>query len=227
VSAVAARVLTGVVLVAAGVVPAAGQTMQPRSEPKPWEFAGGVTLIAPVTLDTPDASLVDPAGGPFTLFALRGETGAGFGVEAMLSTLAGGRVDAEIAGSFTRFDVRALIESDTEDVPDVTLAETLTRFGIEGAAVWRLSESERATWFARGGIGWLRELTSDDSVAEDGLFVNVGAGVKYWLKVSPTTRSRFGVRVEGRALFRRRGIELEDRTFRLWPVLAGSAVFRF
>lgn len=221
-----ARLLLSAALVLVSA-PVVAQTMQPRPEPKPWEFAGGVTLIAPVNLDTPNATLVDPVGGPFTLFATQGETNAGLGVEAMLSTVAGGRIDAEIAGSFTRFDVRMMIESDVEDVPDVTIAETLTRFGIEGAALWRLSESDRTVWFARGGVGWLRELTSDDSVAEDGLFVNVGAGVKYWLKVNPATRSRFGVRVEGRAMFRRRGIELEDSAFRIWPVLAGSAVFRF
>lgn len=203
------------------------QDEAPQPPRIPWELAVGAIVIAPASLGTIDASLLDANGNPVSLFRSRNDTRVGLGLEASLGAPVSPRVDVEFSGGWTRFDVRASIEDDFEDVPDVTLTETLTRFSVEGAVLYRFAGGPRAAWFVRGGAGWLRELSSDAAMADDGLLVNGGVGVKYWMRTNAAGEGRFGIRAEVRVLTRKGGIDIDDRSFRMWPVVAGAAVFKF
>ncbi len=205
---------------------ASAQTAQ-ATPARQWEFAGGVSFVAPATLGTTSAELLRPDGSSLTLFRARNETGAGRGLEAHIGTAVARRFDVEMSGIWMRFDARAVISGDAESVPGVTLTETLTRFSIEGAAVWKLVDGVRVQWFVRGGAGWMRELSSDMALASDGVVVNAGGGMKYWPGATRPGQGRFGLRAEVRLLGRRGGIAIDDGSFRLWPVVAGSALVRF
>ncbi len=132
-----------------------------------------------------------------------------------------------MTAAWTRFEVRTAVSDDFEDVPDVTVSDTLTRFSVGGAVLWRFVDRPRVSWFARGGGAWMRELSSDASLVEDGLLIEAGVGVKYWMSTNPAGEGRFGLRAEFRALNRRRGIEIDDGSFRIWPLVTASAVVRF
>ena len=218
--------LSGLLAALGTAAPALAQA-PPQQPSRQWEFAGGVSWVAPQSLGTTDADLLAPDGSPFPLFRARNEAGAGLGFEAHLGTSVARRLDVEFSGAWTRFDARSLITDDADDVPEVTLSERLTRFSVEGSVVWRFAERNRVVWFLRGGAGWMREIASDRALSEDGWLVNGGLGVKYWPGANPAGQGAFGLRGEFRVLTRKDGIAIDDGGFRIWPVVAGSAVVRF
>jgi hypothetical protein len=222
--------LAAVVLLAmAAATPSQAQTAPDAAKGprRAWDVAVGVQMITPASLGTLDADLTDPAGAPVRLFRTTTDTGLALGLEANIGTSVSRRFDVEFSGAWTRFDVRSRISDDFEDVPAITVSETLTRFSAGGAVLWRFVDRPRTAWFVRGGVGWMRELSSDASLVEDGLLVDAGVGVKYWLSTNAAGDGRFGLRAEFRVLNRRQGIEIDDGSTRLWPVVAGTAVFRF
>jgi hypothetical protein len=221
------RLAAGLLVVLAMPAQSWAQTQAPQPPRTPWELAVGGVMITPLSLGTVDANLQDGSGNPVTLFRARNDAGLGFGLEANIGAPVSPRVDVEFSGGWSRFDVRSAISDDFEDVPDVTLTETLTRFSVEGAVLYRFAGSGRTAWFVRGGGGWLRELSSDAALASDGLLVNAGVGVKYWARTNAAGQGRFGIRAEFRVLTRTGGIDIDDRSFRMWPVAAGSVVFKF
>jgi hypothetical protein len=207
-----------------GVVPAGAQ---PPAQRRALELAGGIVWIAPRALGSVDAELLDQDGTPVTLFRADVEAAAALGLEVILSQAVARAVDVEIIGGWTRFDAETVITDDFEDVPDVTLTETLTRYSIEGGVLWRFAERGRLSWFLRGSGGWMRETVSDMSLAENGWVAGGGIGLKYWMSRRPTGQDQFGLRAEMRVLYRRDGIALDDGAFRIWPAAAASAVVKF
>jgi len=208
--------------------PAIAQTsQQPHAPHKSWELAVGGLAILPTSLGAMDANLLDPTGAPFRLFRTSTDTSLGLGLEVNVGTAVSRRLDVEFSGAWTRFDVRTKISDDVEDVPGLTATETLTRFSAGGAVLWRFAQGARAAGFLRGGVGWMRELSSDAALAEDGLLLDAGVGVKYWLSTNAAGDGRFGLRAEFRVLNRRQGIDIDDGSTRLWPVVVGTAVLKF
>jgi hypothetical protein len=205
----------------------ATQAEAPAKPSRTWELAAGVLVVVPTSLGSANANLLDPQGGTLPLFRTSTDAGMGLGFEANVGTAVAKHVDVELSGAWTRFDVRTTVSDDFEDIPGITVSDRLTRFSVEGAVLWRFVEKTRVSWFVRGGAGWMRELSSDASLVEDGLVLNAGVGMKYWLSANPAGQGTFGLRAEFRVLNRRRGIEIDDGSFRLWPVVAGSAVVRF
>lgn len=228
------RLMGCAVILAVGAASAAAQVTRPTGmsdrDPPPlphaWEVAGGITWAGPVDLGSVDATLVAPSGSPFTLFRTSNEIRQAVGIEVHLLNRLAPRVDAELTGTFTRADVETRVFADVEDVPDATLTAGLNRYTVEGSVLWRFKDGERTTSFLRGGVGWMRELDSEESLVENGVLLHIGGGVKYWFQ--PTSAAtRFGVRVEVRALARKDGIRLGDDSIRIGPVIAASAVIGF
>jgi hypothetical protein len=217
----------GLAALLAYAAPAGAQGTPTRPPPRPWELSAGASFILPATLATTSASLLDADGSSVALFRSRAEAGAGLGLEAALSTPLSRRADLEVLGSWTRFEARAVLTEDLEDVRDFTATDTLTRFAVEGGVLFRLAERNRTTWYVRGSGGWMRELSGDAALAGDGLLVTAGVGFKYWTRPRAAGPSRLGVRAEFRMLNRRDGVPLDDGGFRLWPAAAGSMLFRF
>ncbi|HUF47545.1 MAG TPA: hypothetical protein VMM93_06975 [Vicinamibacterales bacterium] len=204
-------------------VPAEAQ----QSTRRPLELSGGIVWTAPRALGSVDANLLDADGTPVPFFRADIEAGAGLGLEVIVSQAVARRIDVELSGGWTRFDVRTVIRGDIEDVPDVTVSEALSRYSVEGGVAWRFAEQGRLAWFLRGSAGWMREVVGDMSLAENGLVFGGGLGFKYWMARRATGQDQFGIRVEMRVLNRRDGIPLDDGGFRLWPAAAASAVVKF
>lgn len=209
------------------VLPVQAEAQGAAAPRKPMDLSLGVVFIAPASLGSVEANLLDGSGNPFLLFRADNDTGPGLGFEATIGSPVGKRFDIEFTGAWTRFDVRSTVSDDFEDVPDVTLEDTLTRFSVEGAVLWRFAEGARAGWFLRGGAGWMRELSSDSALAEDGVVANAGIGVKYWMRTNAAGEGRLGLRAEFRVLARTGGIEIDERSVSVWPAASGALVVRF
>ena len=211
----------------AGVIAASTPAFAQQPARQSMELAGGIVWAAPRSLGTVNADLLDSDGLPVTLFRAENETGPALGLEVILSQAVARRIDVEFAGSWTRVDARTSITGDFEDVPDVTVSETITRYALEGGVVWRFAERGRVAWFLRGSGGWMREVVGDLSLAENGILYSGGVGLKYWMSRRPTGQDQFGIRAEFRMMGRHDGIALEDESFRLWPAATVMAVARF
>src|SRR4029453_9170879 len=95
---------------------------------------------------------------------------------------------AEATGSWVHGDVRTEVHDDFEGAASATLSESMSRFAIEGSALFVLRERAKTTFYARGGVGWMREVAQGSTLAESGTLANVGAGLKYWWVGRPPAR---------------------------------------
>ena len=46
---------------------------------------------------------------------------------------------------------------DVEGVGETVIKEPLTRFTVEGAALWMFARGGKTNWFVRGSAGWMRD----------------------------------------------------------------------
>ncbi|HEX5215311.1 MAG TPA: hypothetical protein VFV98_07580 [Vicinamibacterales bacterium] len=216
-----------------GVTPAWAQTGKPAQTtarpaprgPRGYEFTVAGAWVGPTSFGTSSADLLTPAGSTLTLFSTTNDLRPGYGLEMHLSKRVTPRFALEGSGTVTRATLRSKISLDFEDAADVEVTESLTRFTVTGAALWTLATRGQASYFIRGGAGWLRELVGDGALIEDGIVGDAGAGFKYMK--SGTGRRRVGFRVEGRLEMRHSGVTLGEDKLRMSPVIAGGLIIGF
>jgi hypothetical protein len=208
--------------------PAAVQPAAAAPSRHPVELAVGGFTFGETSFGSIDAQLIGSNGSPVTLFRADSALRPGFGFDAHLGIGLSPAVAIEGSGSWTRADFRTRVTDDLEGVGETVVKERLTRYAVEGAVLWMFARGTRTAWFVRGSAGWMRDLTGNDSLVEDGLAGSVGGGMKYlW-----NTRGGFrvaGFRVEGRALLHKRGLVLgpDREKLRVTPAAAGSLIIGF
>jgi hypothetical protein len=223
------RWLGPILTVAAIVVPSAATAQQVSAPPaaapqRPRELTIGAFVAAPASLGTRSADLTRPDGTPLELFRTNNRDDTRVGVEATMTFPLWRRFAVEAAGSWSSGDVESRIEHDFEGADLGVASTSLTRFAIEGGALFDVTRRPRWTWFVRGTAGWMRELTSDNVIAKDGVVGNVGTGVKYWWREPAAGRRGMGLRVEGRANLRSGGVVIGEDKVRVAGVVSGGFV---
>jgi hypothetical protein len=188
------------------------------------EITFGGLLALPASLGSLSADLTRPDGAPLELFRTDNRAGMRLGAEVLLTFPLSRRFALDGAGSWSRGDIESRIESDFENADLVVVSTPVTRFTVEGGAVIALKQRPAWVWFARGSAGWMRELAGDNDIAEDGLIVNAGSGVKYWFTAPAAGRRGIGLRVEGRANMRSGGVIVGEDTLRIAVVVLGGFV---
>lgn len=193
------------------------------------EAAFGALWIGPMPHGERSADLTRPDGGALPLLGTTVSIGPGPGVEAHLARVLSDRVTVEATGTWISTEIRTRITSDFEDAPALTSSTSLTRLSVEGSALWTIAtRGDRRTVFLRAGGGWMRELVGGAALAVDGAVGNVGAGVKYWWGTSiPGRGRRLGLRVDGRAVLRWRGVDLGTRIVRVAPAASANLMIGF
>jgi hypothetical protein len=216
----ASRILT-VALVT--LIPTALQAQTPK-----LEFAVGTILEGPSSAGTTRAELLDPAGNPVTLFEATHRTTAAVGLAGGVSYRIRPRFALELSGVWTRPDFESKISDDFEGAADTTLALGMHRFSVELSAVRHFGRRGALEPYARIGAGWLRELTRDRTLVDDGVAAHVGGGLKYWLREGrPGWLGDIALRADVRLAIRRGGIALGDAGTRWSPdVVAGLVIAR-
>jgi hypothetical protein len=175
-----------------------------------------------------DASLTRPSGGPLVLFKSDISLGPGPGAEIHFGRPVGARLAFEATGTWTLTTIRAKVSTDFEGAPDATLTENVSRFSVEGSALWRLAGSAKRALYLRGGAGWMRELAAGATLAQTGVIGNVGAAVKYWWGASSSVRRRrLGLRLDGRAVVRSDGIDLGESGVHVAPAASADLMIGF
>jgi hypothetical protein len=208
--------LLAVLMVAA---PAAAQS------PK-VEVTLGTVITGRASAGDVDATLIDTGGNPLTLFKTSNRITPGIGIEGAVSLRLRPRLRLEVAGSWVNADLESRVSGDFEGAPPITATSGLHQFAADASVIRQFTRRGRWDPFVRAGAGWLREMTSDRALVENGLSVNVGGGIKYWVRESqPGLFGRLALRVDVRLAARRGGITFGDAGTRLTPVFAAGIVF--
>jgi hypothetical protein len=219
-------------LIVTSAQPAAAQTTRPQPSRPPRDHGIELTLGGAWTggnsFGSADANLQAPDGSSLTLFKSTSDLGAGGGLESHLSFRVTKPFAVEFSGTWTHATIHTALSGDFENAEPLTASVGVSRFTLEGSAVWTFKTRGRSRWFLRGGFGWMREVDETSVLTEDGTIANIGGGVKYWWRDQARGAFRkLGLRVEGRAAIRSSGISLDQKSTRVAPVLAGGLVIGF
>jgi hypothetical protein len=220
-------------LLLAASTPALAQTpaapARPRGPARPVDVTVGVTLAGPTSFGTSAQELIRSDGSRLTTFRTENRLAPGVGLEAHLGFQVTPRFWAEASGDWSRADLEARITSDIEGADDVTLAETASRFSVEGAARWHFLVRGKTSYFVRGSVGWMRDLVSNGALVADATVGSAGLGLRHWFREGAAGRRtrRLGVRVDGRVNIRTAGLTLGEAKVRYAPVAFGGFVFGF
>ena len=220
-----ARASLALVVFAIAAAPAAAQRVT-RSDPK-REVTFAATWVGPVTFSTTPANLLRPDGGTLPLFTTTNGLAPGVGADIDVGLWLTRSITVEGTAGWSRTNLRTRVTGDFEGAADTTVTETIARFAVEGSALWTFARRGHARYFARGGAGWMNELVGDATYHARGIVGNAGVGMKYWCGNPRPGASRIGLRVEGRAVIRDRGVSLGGGRVTVAAVAAGGIVFGF
>jgi hypothetical protein len=192
------------------------------------EFIVGTTLNGPSSAGTTRAELLGSGGNPVTLFESKQRTTSAIGLAGAVSYRIRARLALELSGGWTRPDLESRITDDSERVADTTLALGMHRFSVELSAVRHFGRRGSIEPYARIGAGWLRELTRDRALVDDGVAAHVGGGSNYWVREGRQGwLGDVALRADVRLSVRRGGIALGDAGTRWSPdVVVGLVIAR-
>jgi hypothetical protein len=215
-------------LLAATAAEAQSQVARQQKPKRPKEFTVMGILIGPSTLGESSASLIRPDGSPLVVFAATHRIAPGYGLESALGFQIKKGLWAEASGSWALSELQSRVSNDVEGATAATLTESVMRFSVEGSALVYFHETARTGVFARGGAGWMRELTGSSSLALDGMMGNAGIGVKHLVRDKPKGGfRRVGFRAEFRVNFRSTSLTPLAPAKRIAPSAAGGLVIGF
>ena len=171
-------------LLVTSATPAAAQTTRPQTSRSPRdhgiELTFGGAWSGGNSFGSADANLQAPDGSSLTLFKSTSDLGAGGGFESHLSFRVTKQFAAEFSGTWTHATIHTELSGDFENADPITATVGISRFTLEGSAVWTLKSRGHVRWFLRGGFGWMRDVDETGVLTEDGTIANIGGGVKYW-----------------------------------------------
>jgi hypothetical protein len=198
-----------------------------------WSFDLGVVWLGPAGAGTFDATYTTPTGNPATQFSLDKSIGQGLGGSARLARQLSPRVSAEVTGSWLRPEFRTRLSDDVDDAADATARQRVDRFTVVGGATIAITRGARWQTFARGGAGWLRELSDDQTLYADGLVLQAGGGAmlafgraRAGQATAATRRGPAGLRFDVWLDVRRGGLEFAERRYVLAPAASVAFVLK-
>jgi hypothetical protein len=200
---------------------------QAQTGPK-IELGLAVALEGASSAGTTRAELIDPAGNPVTLFEASHRTTRALGVEGLIGFRIKPSWTVEVSGGWSRPDMETTIRDDFEDDEPATASLGLDRYTFALGLVRGFRAGARVEPFARVAAGWVRERTSDRTLADDGVAAHAGAGLKYRLREGqPGWLGHIALRAELRLVMRQGGIVLGETGTRWSPsALAGLTIAR-
>lgn len=196
------------------------------AQPAQGEVGVGGVFTGAAQAGTVDALLLDPSGGTLRLYRTTNRIGSGFGAEGLFSKRLGERWRWELAIGWGRTDLETEVSADFEDVPPLTVAQTVNQYSAELALAYRVVQRGRVDVFVRAGGGGFREITTDRALVDNGWRASVGGGTQLRLRqASSGWLGGLALRADVRMQARGRGIAFGDSRARLSPsVFAGLVI---
>lgn len=206
-------------LVFAAATPAFAQT--PR-----LLFDAGATLAGGASAGKSSATYVAPDGTSVPQFSMEKSLGPAVGVNGHLSIRISSRVRIEAAARWARTEFRTKLSGDTDGADSTTATQSVDRFVVGGGAVVALKPFGRWHPFARGSFGWLRELSDDQSLYQDGWVGELGGGANFqWTETRGHFRP-YGIRTDLWLDIRHGGLSFSEKSRILSPAFSAAVIFK-
>ena len=183
-----------------------------------------VRWLGGIGFDRVPASETALANAQYTLFTTDSSLEAAAGIEARVGFRLTSLLRAEASFLYGRPSLQARISADAEGIPDVTVAETIGQYIVEGGVTAQLARwaAGRLAPFASAGAGYLRQLHEGRGLVETGRTYYVGAGIRYPLTLPGRGLVKSsGIRGDVRAEFLENGVAL-DNAIHIVPSLSAS-----
>ena len=198
------------------------------------EISAGVSAIGSLDLGSATAGETTPTQTTRPLFTTSATFGAAPSVEGRVGWRLSRLLTAEAEASYGRPELRVTAANDNEsdragdNAAEVTAAERVQQFTVGGAIVYHLAiGSPRVAPFISGGGGYLRDLHESGTLAQEGRYYHVGGGLTILIASRRAALLKaIGIRVDGRALMRAKGVAFDD-SLHVAPALGASFFVRF
>jgi len=217
--------LVAVSVVAGLAVGTSALAQTPPAQPRVLIDVGG-TMLGGGSLGSSDATYTTSTGGSFTLFSTSQSWSAGHGIIGHLEVRVAPRVAVELSGDWTRPEIRSKITSDFEGAAGTTATQRLSQFRANAGVVVSFASHGRWTPFARGAVGWLRHLSSDNTLYQDGVTADLGGGLRYAWREKAGHVKPYGLRADIWLNARSGGLDLAQKSRIIAPGVSVSFILK-
>ena len=217
-------------VISVGYGRAAAAQSSPAAGPGRLEVSFGALWVGQLALGSNDANQTTPGGGNLKIFTTSTGLAGAAGLDARVAVRVLRSLDAEVEGSYGTPQLKVSINSDIESAPAVTATDTLQQFTIGAGAMWYvplLRRMPRLAPFVFAGGGYMRQVHEQRTLVDTGQYYQAGGGVKWpFVERARGFVKGIGVRVDARAMVRRKGVAFDDRGHTS-PAVGASAFVRF
>lgn len=186
----------------------------------------GAVVIGGTSAGTSSATYTAPDGSSVPQFSLEKSIGAAVGVNGHLSFRLTSRARLEVTARWARAEFRTKLSGDTDGADSTTATQSVDRFVLGGGAVVGLKQFGRWHTFARGSVGWLRELSDDQSLYQDGWLGEIGAGANFQWKEKRGHFRPYGIRTDVWLDVRHGGLSFSEKSRLLSPAFSAAMIFK-
>jgi hypothetical protein len=189
-------------------------------------FDVGAVVIGGTNAGVSSANYTAPDGTLVPQFSIDKSIGAAIGVNSHLSIRIAPRVALEVNALWARPELRSKLSGDTDGADNETATQSVDRFVVGGGASVALKQIGRWHTFARGSIGWLRELSDDQSLYQDGWNAQLGGGANFqWTEKRGHFRP-YGIRTDIWLDIRHGGLSFSEKPRAMAPAFSAAVIFK-
>jgi hypothetical protein len=189
-------------------------------------FEAGPVLVGGARAGTLSENYIAPDGSLVPQFTIDKSIGLGIGVNSHLSIRISSRAALEVTALWATPEFRSSLAGDTDGADNATATQSVDRFVIGGGASIGLKQFGRWRTFARGSVGWLRELSDDQSLYEDGWTAQVGGGADFVWKEKRGHFRPYGIRTEVWLDIRHGGLPFAEKSRVIAPAFSAAMIFK-
>lgn len=189
-------------------------------------FDAGVVFVGGANAGKTTATYMAPDGSLVPQFSLEKSIGPAAGANGHLAIRITPRVSFEVTARWVHADLRTKLSGDTDGADNATATQAIDRFVVGGGAAVRLKRVGRWQTFARGSVGWLRELSDDLSLYEDGWAGEAGVGANLQWKDRRGHLRPYGIRTDVWLDVRHGGLSFAEKPRLLAPAFSVAMIFK-
>lgn len=167
-----------------------------------------------------------PDGTKVPQFTLDNSIGPAIGVTGNVSIRISPRVSLEATARWARPKFRTKLAGDTDGADNTTATQSVDQFDLGGGARIGLKSFGRWHTFARGTFGWLRELSDDRSLYQDGWTAELGGGATFQWKEKKGHFRPYGIRTDIWLDLRHGGLSFAEKSRLMAPAVAAAMMFK-
>jgi hypothetical protein len=201
--------------------PAAAQTPPPRIL-----FDVGAVFVGTAGAGSATATYTAPDGSAVPQFTLDKSIGPAVGVSGNVSIRLSPHLSLEATARWARPKFRTKLAGDTDGADNVTATQSVDQFVLGGGARIALKQVGRWHPFLRGTAGWLRELSDDLSLYQDGWAAELGGGATFQWKEKKGHFRPYGIRTDVWLDLRHGGLSFAEKSHVTAPAFAAAMIFK-